>query len=71
MKKLNLNVILTIVGFVGLLIIAIISIVESETGSVVSLVSAIPSSILYASIFIVGYISNQMNKKRGRYEEEK
>lgn len=42
-------------------ILAILSISESRTASVESMVSVIPVSILFASLFIVGYLS--INKK--------
>ena len=52
---------LCIIGFIGMGILAILSISESRTASVESMVSVIPVSILFASLFIVGYLS--INKK--------
>lgn len=51
-----------IIGLIGMLIISAVSIAESQTGTVESLVSAIPAAILFASFFIAGYIT--IHKKR-------
>lgn len=53
----RLSLFMCIVGFVGMVILSIISIAESQTGTVGSLVSAIPVAILFASLFITGFIA--------------
>ena len=55
MKK--LNIVLTIMGLAGMIIMSLLAIVESESGKLGSLVSAIPACILFASLFIAGYVS--------------
>ena len=59
MKK--LNIFLSVIGLIGTLIMSALAIAESESGQLGSLVSAIPACILFASLFIAGYLS--LNKK--------
>ena len=46
-----------IIGLAGMLVISIISIAESKTGTIESFLSALPVSILFASLFIAGYVA--------------
>jgi hypothetical protein len=56
------NAFISSIGFVGMLIISLVAIIESETGNIGSLISAIPVCILFASLFIAGYVSLDKNK---------
>jgi len=53
-----------LIGLIGILVISIISIAESQTGTVESLVYAIPAAILFANLFVAGYITiNKLSKQ--------
>lgn len=54
MSKKYLDLILTGIGIIGMILIAAISIIDSHA---TDLISAIPVQILFAAIFIAGYIS--------------
>ena len=54
MKKGKIDLVLMIIGIIGLVVIAIISIVDSFAQDIIS---AIPVQILFASLFISGYVS--------------
>jgi len=60
----KLNVLMCLIGLIGILVISIISIAESQTGTVESLVYAIPAAILFANLFVAGYITiNKLSKQ--------
>lgn len=61
MNKAILNKILVVIGFLGMIIISVTATMESKTANIGSLISCIPLCILFASMFIVGYIS--LNKQ--------
>lgn len=58
MKK--LNVIMTIIGFLGMLLLSVVAISDKNAKDIVS---AIPLTILFGSLFIAGYIKLDINKK--------
>ena len=60
MKNKLVNIIITLIGVIGMLVMTIMSIEEKNYDSIIS---AIPATILFASLFIVGYISLSKNEK--------
>ena len=54
MKKVNL--IMCLVGLIGMVIISVVCIVDSKASD---LVSAIPATILSSSLFIAGYLKDK------------
>lgn len=64
MKKENLkllNMIMTGIGLIGLVVMSIIAIGESNSGNVTNMASAIVVQFFFAALFISGYISLQKN----------
>ena len=60
MKNKLVNIIITLIWLIGMLVMTIMSIAEKNYDSIIS---AIPATILFASLFIVGYISLSKNEK--------
>jgi hypothetical protein len=59
MSKKNTNIIVTILGLVGMTTIAIISIIDSHATDIAS---AIPVQLFFVGLFIAGYISYNNQK---------
>lgn len=57
MKKLNL--IMCIVGLIGMVVLSIVAIADSKA---TDLVSVIPTTIFFSSLFIAGYLKNNKDK---------
>lgn len=57
-RKIELT--LSVLGLVGMVLTALISIIDSQA---TDLLSVIPMQILFASLFIVGYISAKFKNK--------
>ena len=55
-----LNIIITILGFCGMLLLSIIAVSDKNATDIVS---AIPLAILFSSLFIAGFIKLDINKK--------
>ena len=58
MKK--LNIIMTIIGFLGMFLLSVVAISDKNAKDIVS---AIPLTILFESLFIAGYFKLDINKK--------
>ena len=54
MKKVNL--IMCLIGLIGMVIISVVCIADSKSSD---LVSAIPATILFSSLFIAGYLKDK------------
>ena len=58
MKK--INIIMTIIGFLGMLLLSVVAISDKNAKDIVS---AIPLTILFGCLFVSGYIKLDINKK--------
>lgn len=61
MAKRNINIAFIVIGLIGLIVLALISVIDSQASN---LLSVIPAQILFASLFIGGYISYQKSDKK-------
>ena len=54
MQKVSL--LMCTLGLIGMVVLSVVAIAESESGTVCSLISAIPATILCSSLFLAGIV---------------